>query len=293
MDYANIVAEFFRFDGILMLRAETHPPDMRSDYTFDFDRKEYVADDHAVWRLLCDRQKPLLHNRACPEYLEGLENLGIASSLGIPDFRSVSDILEKNTHWQLVTVPGLIPGHIFQEHLSKRHFPVTWWIRGRHQLDYLQEPDVFHDLLGHVPLLNNPVFADYLQQFGLGAVKAESLGAGHLIARLYWFTVEFGLINTAEGLRIYGAGILSSGKETVYGLESPLPRRLPFDLMRIMRTRYHIDDLQQTYFVIDGFEQLFEKTAPDFTHYYATLKTLPEIGEKELLPGERIIVPNA
>jgi phenylalanine-4-hydroxylase len=272
------------------MRADTHPPDMRPDYTFDFDNRQYTADDHALWHELCERQKPLLQGRACNEYLESLDKLKIMTEAGIPDYRRVSDMLEKTTGWRLVMVPGLIPGMVFLEHLSKRQFPVTWWIRGRHEVDYLQEPDIFHDFFGHVPLLANPIFADYIQQFGLGAMKAETLDAGHLISRLYWFTVEFGLINTPEGLRIYGSGIVSSAKESRYALESPEPNRIGFDLLRMMRTQYHIDDMQSTYFVIDSFEQLFEETRPDFTDYYAQIRNLPEIGEKEIVAGDRVII---
>lgn len=262
---------------------------MRPDYTFDFNRKQYSDDDHAVWHLLCDRMKPLLKGRACDEYLQALDDLGILTQGGIPDFERISDLLEKKTGWRLVTVPGLIPGEIFLGHLSRRRFPVTWWIRGRNQLDYLQEPDVFHDLFGHVPLLNDPVFADYMQLFGQGAVKAEKLGCSTFITRLYWFTVEFGLINTKDGLRIYGSGIVSSAKETVYAVESQTPNRLGFDLLRIMRSQYYIDDVQKTYFVIDSFEQLFEATKPDFIPYYEELKSLPDIPVGQLLPDDRII----
>jgi len=272
-----------------MIRADVHPPGMRADYTFDFDYAQYTDDDHAVWNILCDRMKPLLKGRACDEYIQALDDLGILTEGGIPDFNRISDMLEAKTGWRLVTVPGLIPGEVFLGHLAERRFPVTWWIRGRHELDYLQEPDVFHDLFGHVPLLNNPIFADYMQQFGKGAVKAEKLGASHFITRLYWFTVEFGLINTKDGLRIYGSGIVSSAKESVYSLESKEPNRLGFDLMRMMRSNYYIDDVQKTYFVIDSFEQLFEETKPDFTDYYSKLKTLPEIPVGELLPTDKII----
>lgn len=274
----------------MTLRADEHPANMRADYTFDFDPSQYTAEEHARWHFLCDRQKPLLKNRACKEYLKALEDLNIVTSgSGIPDMRRVSDMLEKTTGWKLVTVPGLIPGSVFLEHLSKRQFATTWWVRGQDQIDYLKEPDIFHDLFGHVPLLSNPVFADYMQQFGLGAMKAKGLKATKLITRLYWFTVEFGLIKTDDGLRIYGSGIVSSAKESAYSLESPKPNRLGFDLIRMMRTNYHYDDLQATYFVIDSFEQLFEATRPDFTDYYTQVKSLPEIAADELLPTDRII----
>jgi phenylalanine-4-hydroxylase len=274
----------------MTLRADTHPPDMRPDYTFDFDPAQYSADDHAMWKFLTDRQKPLLKNRACKEYLKALEDLNIVtSSGGIPDMRRVSDILEKTTGWKLVTVPGLIPGGVFLEHLSRRQFATTWWIRGKDQVDYLKEPDIFHDLFGHVPLLSNPVFADYMHQFGLGAVKARGLKATRLITRLYWFTVEFGLINTPEGLRIYGSGIVSSARESAYALESSAPHRLKFNLIRMMRTNYRYDNLQRTYFVIDSFEELFEKTRPDFTDYYSQVKAMPELGEFDLLDTDTVL----
>jgi len=272
----------------MVLRADEHPADMRADYTFDFDTSQYSPDDHARWHFLCERQKPLLAGRACNEYLRALQDLSIVSESGIPDLRRVSDTLEKTTNWTIVTVPGLIPGGVFLEHLSKRQFPVTWWIRGQEQIDYLKEPDVFHDLFGHVPLLSNPVFADYMQQFGLGAMKAKGLKATKLITRLYWFTVEFGLINTPEGLRIFGSGIVSSAKESVYALESPAPNRLGFDLIRMMRTNYRYDDLQRTYFVIDSFEQLFDETRPDFTEYYARVKALPELGESDIIDSDHV-----
>lgn len=276
-----------------MIRADNHPPNMRPDYTFDFDRRQYGDDDHAVWNTLVERMKPVLKGRACDEYIRAVDELGILSEGGIPDFERISDMLGKRTGWQLVTVPGLIPGELFLEHLSERRFPVTWWIRSRDELDYLQEPDVFHDLFGHVPLLNNPVFADYMQLFGKGAVKAEKLGASHFITRLYWFTVEFGLINTKDGIRIYGSGIVSSAKETVYAVESKVPNRLGFDLKRIMRSQYYIDDVQKTYFVIDSFEQLFEETKPDFTPYYEEIKKQPEIPVGEILNTDQVITRGA
>lgn len=271
------------------MRANEHPADMRPDYTFDFDTTKYTPDDHAVWDFLFTRQKPILKERACKEYLDSLDMLGILESKGIPDMYRVSDMLEKKTRWKIVAVPGYLPVMVFLEHLSKRQFPVTWWIREREKLDYLQEPDIFHDLFGHVPMLAHPIFADYMQQWGLGALKAHKLGADKFIERLYWFTVEFGLINTPEGRRIYGSGIVSSSKESVYCLESPVPNRLEFDLVRIMRSDYRIDDVQKTYFVIDSFEQLFEATKPDFTDIYSKVKQMPEIPDGHLAEGDRII----
>ncbi len=272
-----------------MMRADEHPADMREDYTFDFDPAQYTDADHAMWNTLCKRQKPLLVNRACDEYMASVDTLGIFEENGIPDWRRVSDMLEKSSGWKLVTVPGFIPGQLFLEHLSKRQFPVTWWIREPAKIDYLQEPDIFHDLFGHVPMLAHPVFAEYMQQFGLGAVKAKSLGAEEFIGRLYWFTVEFGLIRNPDGLRIYGSGIVSSKSETIYSLESPIPNRFHLDVVRAMRTDYRIDDVQKDYFVINSFEELFEMTKPDYTDYYKKLKSLPLIPAKTILPTDEVI----
>ena len=166
------------------------------------------------------------------------------------------------TRWQLVAVPGLVPDLVFFDHLANRRFPVTWWIREEHEFAYIVEPDVFHDFFGHVPMLFDPMFADYMQAYGRGGVKAEHLGALQWLARLYWYTVEFGLIRTPQGLRNYGAGILSSPAEVEYAIRSPKPRRVLFDLRRIMRSQYRIDAYQETYFVIDSFQQLFDATGP-------------------------------
>jgi phenylalanine-4-hydroxylase len=189
-------------------------------------------------------------------------------------------------------VPGLIPEEAFFALLAARKFPVTDWIRQPEEFDYVVEPDVFHDLFGHVPLLFDPVFADYMQAYGAGGLKASRLDACELLARLYWYTVEFGLIATPQGLRAYGAGILSSAGELPYSVHSPEPQRVAFGLQRLMRSRYRIDTFQATYFVIDSFQQLFDATAPDFTPVYAEVRArIERDGEVEagqVLPGERL-----
>ena len=233
------------------------------DYTIEQNWSEYGEEEHAIWRLLFERQQELLVGRACREYLDGLSGLGVAAG-GIPDFRRLSDLLDRATGWHIAAVPGLVPDDIFFAFLARRRFPSTCFIRRRDQLDYLQEPDVFHDICGHVPMLMNPVFADYMQAYGEGGLKALRLGHLEQLARLYWYTVEFGLIATEEGLRIYGSSILSSAGESLYCLDDPRPNRLRFDLGRVMRTQYRIDRYQETYFVIDDFEQLFAATRPDF-----------------------------
>ncbi len=256
-----------------------------ADYEIEQDWASYSDDEHAVWRFLFERQQRLLVGRACREYLDGLRGLGVAAA-GIPDFRRLSDILDRATGWRILAVPGLVPDDVFFAFLAERRFPATCLIRRRDQLDYLQEPDVFHDIYGHVPLLMNPVFADYMQAYGRAGLKALRLGHLRQLARLYWYTVEFGLIATPAGLRIYGSGILSSAGESVYCLDDPRPNRVRFDLRRVMRTSYRIDCYQQTYFVIDDFDQLFAATEPDFAPIYSEVAKLPEIPPDLVLPGE-------
>lgn len=245
-----------------------------ADYTCAQDWTAYTTADHDTYRRLYERQAALVPGRACDEFLAALPSLGAKDR--IPRFEEINERLYKATRWEIVTVPGLIPEVPFFSLLANRKFPVTDWIRKPEEFDYIVEPDVFHDLFGHVPMLFNPVIADYVQRYGQGGLKAERLGACELLSRLYWYTVEFGLVRQKEGLRVYGAGILSSPGELRHALESPEPRRLPLQVDRVMRTRYKIDSFQQTYFVIDSFEDLFDKTAPDFAPAYARVRGQPE-----------------
>jgi phenylalanine-4-hydroxylase len=249
----------------------------------------YTSSDHSVWGTLFRRQRDILVGRACAEFLACQDEMGMAEN-AIPKFSDLNLQLRAKTGWEVIGVEGLLPELTFFEHLANRRFPVTWWIRRPEQLDYLSEPDLFHDLFGHVPLLMNPVFADYMQAYGRGGVKAHGIGPDALaeLTRLYWYTVEFGLINTDEGLRIYGSGIVSSSGESRYCLESPAPNRIGFDLLRVMRTRYRIDSFQKTYFVIDGFHQLFDATGPDFSPYYQQLSTQETIPAGEVLATDRV-----
>jgi len=267
--------------------AVTAPPGTRPDYTIDQNWSGYTAADHRVWQTLYRRQDALLPGRVVPEILDALHALAISPD-SIPDFARLTAVLEPATGWRIVAVPGLVPGAIFFEHLANRRFPVTVWIRKPEQMDYLEEPDLFHDLFGHVPLLMNPVFADYMQRYGQAAQRAESLGALDFIGRLYWYTVEFGLMTTREGLRIFGAGIVSSAGESVWCLDDPSPNRIGFGLERVMRTDYRIDDYQETYFVIDSFEQLFDSTTGDLTPLFAELKTKPTLPAGTVLPTDRV-----
>jgi len=259
---------------------------MRPDYTVEQEWDGYSGAEHALWRRLHARQVALAPRYACDEFTGTLESLHFGE--GIPRFDVVNEKLGRATNWQLVAVPGLLPDLTFFEHLANRRFPVTVWLREPHEFDYIVEPDIFHDFYGHVPLLFQPVFADYLQAYGRGALKAHAQGAIEMLSRLYWYTVEFGLIETPKGLRTYGAGILSSGGELPYCIDSPRPNRIGFDLLRIMRTRYKIDTFQETYFVIRDFGELFEATAPDFTPYYDQLRGLEPHAPSEVLPTDRV-----
>ena len=187
-------------------------------------------------------------------------------------------------------MPGLVPDDVFFDHLANRRFPAGNFIRTPQQLDYLQEPDVFHDVFGHVPMLADPIFADYMVAYGEGGLRSLQFDALKQLARLYWYTVEFGLIREGGGLRIYGAGIVSSYAESVFALDSDSPNRIGFDLARVMRTDYRIDDFQQNYFVIDSLDQLLETTVnTDFAPLYAANAALPPIPIADILPDDIVI----
>lgn len=270
---------------------KSHGAALRGDYTHADaeyvvrqDWHAYTSKQHALWRRLYQRQAGLVPQRACDEFLHGMARLDAAD--GIPDLAQASEILFAATGWRLVAVPGLVPDLTFFTHLAYRRFPVTVWLRDPKEFDYIVEPDIFHDFFGHVPLLLNPVFADYLQCYGQAGLKALKLDGLDFLARLYWYTIEFGLIQTPQGLRVYGAGILSSGGEIEYCLHSPLPHRITLEVERVMRTLYKIDSYQESYFVIPNFQQLFDATVPDFAPLYARLKALATLQADALLPDE-------
>ncbi|MHC9083823.1 phenylalanine 4-monooxygenase [Luteimonas sp. RIT-PG2_3] len=249
----------------------------------------YTDDDHATWATLFARQREILVGRASDAFLRAQDAMGMTPDR-IPRYSELNEALGAATGWQLIGVEGLLPELDFFDHLANRRFPVTWWIRTPEQIDYIEEPDLFHDLFGHVPLLMDPVFADYMEAYGKGGVKAHGIGPEALqnLTRLYWYTVEFGLIREAAGLRIYGAGIVSSKGESIHSLESAAPNHVGFDLERIMRTRYRIDSYQKTYFVIDSFQQLMDATAPDFTPVYARLASQDSIPAGQVLASDRV-----
>jgi phenylalanine-4-hydroxylase len=263
------------------------PPGARADWTIDQNWDAYSQAEHDVWITLYERQVSLLPGRAADPFLKGLEALDLHRA-GIPDFARINEELERLTGWTVVAVPGLVPDDVFFDHLANRRFPAGQFIRKREQLDYLQEPDIFHDVFGHVPMLTDPTFADYMQAYGEGGRRALGLGRLHNLARLYWYTVEFGLLETPQGLRIYGAGIVSSRAESIFALDDPSPNRLGFDLERVMRTPYRIDDFQQVYFVIPSLQSLLDATLQDFAPIYQRLATAEDAPIEAVLPQDQV-----
>jgi phenylalanine-4-hydroxylase len=276
------------------METETHvldspPPGAASDWTIPQDWQHYTPEEHATWDTLFARQAKLLPGRASEAYLRGLDVLKL-SKPGIPDFEELSERLMKLTGWQVVAVPGLVPDDVFFDHMANRRFVAGNFIRRPDQLDYLQEPDVFHDVFGHVPMLADPVFADYLAVYGQGGQRALGLDALKYLGRLYWYTVEFGLIAEPEGLRIYGSGIVSSYAESQFALDDPSPNRIGFDLARVMRTEYRIDDFQQNYFVIPSFDELLRVTVEtDFAPLYEEFRAQADIPIADILPEDEVI----
>jgi phenylalanine-4-hydroxylase len=263
--------------------APRHP-----DYTIDQDWPSYSAAEHDRWDRLFKRSQAVLHDRACDEFTAMMHTLKLSDS-GIPDMERLSDRLDKITGWRVVPVAELVPDDVFFNHLANRRFPAGAFIRSEQEMDYLEEPDVFHDVFGHVPLLANPVYSNFMQAYGKGGRRATSLGRLPNLARLYWYTVEFGLLRTPAGLRIFGAGIMSSTTESVFALESQSPNRIAFDLERVMRTKYLIDDFQQTYFVIESFEKLLDDCYQDFAPIYERMASATDIEPDQVLDGDDVV----
>ncbi len=260
----------------------------RADWTIDQGWQNYTVGEHAVWKTLFERQAALLPGRACDAFVQGMRDLPIGADR-IPDFRLLSEVLMRRTGWQIVAVPGLVPDEVFFEHLANRRFPAGSFIRQREQLDYLEEPDVFHDVFGHVPMLMNPVIADFVQAYGVGGLRARQLGVLPQLARVDWYTVEFGLVQQPDGLRIYGSGIASSFTESVFALDDPSPNRIAFDLERVMRTNYRIDDFQESYFVLDDLDDLLKLATIDFAPVYARVGGQPELQPGDVLANDRVL----
>ncbi|WP_436355702.1 phenylalanine 4-monooxygenase [Brevundimonas sp. CEF1] len=266
---------------------EVPPEGAAADWTIPQNWAAYTDVEHETWNTLYARQMKILPGRACEAYMRGLDALDLNMG-GIPDFEVMNPKLQALTGWTVVCVPGLVPDDVFFDHLANRRFVSGQFIRKPDQLDYLQEPDIFHDVFGHVPMLTDPDFAAYMEAYGKGGQRAQSLGMLKNLARLYWYTVEFGLMKEAEGLRIYGAGIVSSATESVFSLEDASPNRLGFDLERVMKTLYRIDDFQQVYFVIDSIEKLKEVTLRDFGPIYERLQGAEDLPIETILPEDQV-----
>lgn len=266
---------------------EAPPEGAAADWTIPQNWAAYTDVEHETWNTLYARQMKILPGRACEAYMRGLDALDLNMG-GIPDFEVMNPKLQALTGWTVVCVPGLVPDDVFFDHLANRRFVSGQFIRKPDQLDYLQEPDIFHDVFGHVPMLTDPDFAAYMEAYGKGGQRAQSLGMLKNLARLYWYTVEFGLMKEADGLRIYGAGIVSSATESVFSLEDASPNRLGFDLERVMKTLYRIDDFQQVYFVIDSIEALKAVTLQDFGPIYERLQGAEDLPIEAILPSDRV-----
>ena len=266
---------------------DPRPAEAAADWTVPQRWESYTPEDHRTWLTLYERQAAVLAGRASGPFLHGLDALDLHGE-GVPDFARINATLERLTGWRVVAVPGLVPDEVFFDHLAHRRFPAGRFIRRPDQLDYIEEPDIFHDVFGHVPMLTDPVFADYMQAYGEGGRRALGLGRLHNLARLYWYTVEFGLLETAEGLRIYGAGIVSSRAESIFALEDPSPNRIGFDLERVMRTPYRIDDFQQVYVVAPSLQGLLDATLKDFGGLYERLVAAPDIPIAAVEPTDEV-----
>jgi phenylalanine-4-hydroxylase len=253
-----------------------HYAGMTPDWTITQQPQAITPAEHELWRQLYQRQVAVAAQYAPPDFLTALQQLDMAQ--GVPTFDRLNAVLQQATGFTLVAVPGLIPGGVFFNHLAHRRFPATCWLRHPHEMDYLVEPDVFHDVFGHVPMLLNPDFANYMVLFGQKGPEAQAWDAAHpntpvsateRLSRLYWFTVEFGLVQGLNNpLKAFGAGILSSYQETPYAVTSPVPNRLPFSLPAVFNQAYRIDQLQTTYFILNQYNDLFEATNQPFAPYF-------------------------
>lgn len=259
------------------------------DFTVAQDWDSYSSEAHDRWRRLYAAQSALAQRYAAPQFVEGLAKLDCAD--GIPRFDQANAVLGPATGWSLVAVPGFIPDADFFDHLAHRRFPVTRWLREEHELNYLVEPDVFHDFFGHVPMLLDPRIADFLELYGKAGARAMAMDALDMLARIYWYTIEFGLVRSEGGaLRVFGAGIVSSAGETVYAIDDPKVLRLPFDPVRVMRTGYSIDSFQQNYFVLDSLDSLIDSLVDlDFGPIYERWRHEAPFPAGQLQPGEKTL----
>lgn len=233
---------------------------------------DYTEEEHAIWHDLITRQIPMLEGRACKQWIGALDEMNFSLDR-IPQLPEINQVLEKHTGWNVVPVKALIPFTEFFGLLANKQFPVATFIRSREEFDYLQEPDVFHELFGHAPVLTDRRFSAFIEAYGKAGLAADPKDHA-MLARLFWFTVEFGLVDNGEGIRAYGAGIMSSPGELVYAIESPLPLRKPLEPVDALRTPYRIDIYQTVYFVLDTFDHLFEMAQADWQEFIAEARRM-------------------
>ncbi len=269
-----------------MAAGQTYTPE-RADWTIDQNWAGYTPEEHQRWKFLYERQSDLLHRYACREFIEGLDDLPIDAHQ-IPNYDEVNEVLFAKTGWTIVAVAGLVPDEVFFEHLANRRFPSGSFIRSENELDYLQEPDIFHDVFGHVPMLMNPAIADFVQAYGKGGLRALEKGVLNNLAHLYWYTIEFGLIEQDGQLRVYGAGIASSFSETQYAIDSDVPNRIKLDMERVMRTDHKIDDLQKVYFVVSSLQELLHFVDVDFAPIYERIRGVPLYAPSDVLAQDKL-----
>ena len=266
--------------------AATHifdaPPEgVAANWTMPQNWPAFTAEQHATWRSLFDQQAAALDGYACRSFLDGLDILRKLRP-GVPDFAELNALLKPVSGWEVVAVPGWIPNEPFFEHLANKRFPAANFVRPPEQIAYSEEPDMFHDIFGHIPMLTDPAFSDFLVAYGQAGLRAEKLGASDFLGRLWLYTVEFGLVVEDGELRAFGGGLMSSFAEALSALTSPEPQRIWLDIERVMRTRYNFDEFQQTYFVVAGFEDLLRATEEtDFASIYRKIA-----GEPALEPGD-------
>jgi len=271
--------------------AATHifdaPPEgVAADWTMPQNWAAFTAEQHATWRTLFDRQSAALDGYACRSFLDGLDILRKLKP-GVPDFAELNALLKPASGWEIVAVPGWIPNQPFFEHLANKRFPAANFLRPPEQVAYSEEPDMFHDIFGHIPMLTDPAFSDFLVAYGQAGLRAEKLGASDFLGRLWLYTVEFGLVVENGELRAFGGGLMSSFAETLSALTSPEPQRIWLDIERVMRTRYNFDEFQQTYFVVAGFGELLRATEEtDFADVYRKIADEPVLEPGGAWPGD-------
>lgn len=267
---------------------DTPPPGVADDWTMPQDWEQFTDEEHTRWNTMVSEQTRLMQGLASASFLDGIDQIGLGNG-GVPEFSSFNDRFRDATGWEVVAVPGVIPNAPFFKLLAERRFPAANFLRKGGAQDYNSEPDMFHDLFGHLPMFANPTFGEFMTAYGRAGLRAEKLGMSDWLGRLYLHTVEFGLIREGGALRAYGAGLLSSYAETVHALTSPTARRLHFDLPRLMRTEWPFDTFQPTYFVIESFEALLEKMeTTSLSQVYQEVRDLPLIAIGETDPGDQV-----